>query len=107
MLDRVSLSSKNGWIDSDGRIYIIYTVEQVCKILKCGKDKASKLLAELDSKKGIGLIERVRRGLCKPDKIYVKDTYQNQWCRVFICLCEEKTVVDYQRPYHVCGGAIT
>lgn len=73
MLDRVSLSSKNEWIDSDGRIYIIYTVEQVCKILKCGKDKALKLLAELDSKNGIGLIKRVRRGLCKPDKIYVKD----------------------------------
>ena len=73
MLDRVSLSSKNKWIDPDGRVYIIYTVKQVCEILKCGKDKASKLLAELDSENGIGLIERVRRGLCKPDKIYVKD----------------------------------
>ena len=41
--------------------------------MKCGKDKASKLLAELDSENGIGLIERVRRGLCKADKIYVKD----------------------------------
>ena len=37
------------------------------------KRQASKLLAELDSENGIGLIERVRRGLCKPDKIYVKD----------------------------------
>lgn len=73
MLDRVSLSSKNKWIDPDGRVYIIYTVKQVCEILKCGKDKASKLLAELDSENGIGLIERVRRGLCKPNKIYVKD----------------------------------
>ena len=58
MLDRVSLSSKNKWIDPDGRVYIIYTVKQVCEILKCGKDKASKLLAELDSENGIGLIER-------------------------------------------------
>ena len=39
MLDRVSLSSKNKWIDPDGRVYIIYTVKQVCEILKCGKDK--------------------------------------------------------------------
>lgn len=38
MLDRVSLSSKNKWIDPDGRVYIIYTVKQVCEILKCGKD---------------------------------------------------------------------
>lgn len=73
MLDRVSLSIKNDMRDPDGRIFIIYTVEQVCEILKCGKDKALKLLAELDGKKGIGLIERVRRGHCKPDKIYVKD----------------------------------
>lgn len=31
-----------------------------------------KLLAELDSDKGIGLIERVKRGLGKPAIIYVK-----------------------------------
>jgi len=32
-----------------------------------------KTLDELDSKKGIGLIERVRLGLGKPNIIYVKD----------------------------------
>ena len=31
MLDRVSLSSKNKWIDPDGRVYIIYTVKQDVK----------------------------------------------------------------------------
>lgn len=37
------------------------------------KPTAIKTLDELDSKKGIGLIERVRLGLGKPNVIYVKD----------------------------------
>ena len=39
----------------------------------CAKEKAVKVLAELDSVKGIGLVEKVRRGLGKPDIIYVKN----------------------------------
>ncbi|EEP27935.1 hypothetical protein GCWU000342_01480 [Shuttleworthella satelles DSM 14600] len=37
------------------------------------KPTAIKTLDELDMKKGIGLIERVRLGLGKPNVIYVKD----------------------------------
>ena len=37
------------------------------------KPTAIKILDELDVKKGIGLIERVRIGLGKPNIIYVKD----------------------------------
>lgn len=37
------------------------------------EDKAMKTLAELDTKKGIGLIERVKQGFGKPDIIYVKN----------------------------------
>ena len=73
MLDRMSLSMKNGWKDKEDRTYIIYTVEQIAADLACGRDKAIKVSAELDSKKGIGLIEKVKRGLGKPDKIYVKN----------------------------------
>ena len=38
----------------------------------CGRDKAMKLLAELDTGKGVGLIERIKQGQGKPTKIYVK-----------------------------------
>lgn len=48
-------------------------VEQIAANLACGRDKAIKVSAELDSKKGIGLIEKVKRGLGKPDIIYVKN----------------------------------
>lgn len=35
LLDRVSLSAKNGWIDSQGRVYIIYTIEDIMGDLNC------------------------------------------------------------------------
>ena len=73
MLERMSLSIKNGWLDDKNRAYIIYTIDSVMEDLCCGKEKAVKILSELDNKKGIGLIERVRRGLGKPDLIYVKN----------------------------------
>lgn len=73
MLDRLSLSMKNGWFDDQNRAYIIYTIENVIEDLGCGRDKAIKVLKELDKKTGIGLIEKVRQGLGKPDIIFVKN----------------------------------
>lgn len=73
MLDRMSLSMKNGWLDDENRAYIIYTIENIREDLGCSKEKAVKVLAELDEAKGIGLVEKIRRGLGKPDIIYVKN----------------------------------
>lgn len=73
MLDRMSLSIMNEWQDDEDRTYIIYTIDQISEDLVCGRDKAMKTLAELDAGKGIGLIERVRRGLGLADIIYVKN----------------------------------
>ena len=73
MLDRMSLSIKHEWVDEKNRAYIIYTIDSIKDDLGCSKDKAVKVLAELDSVKGIGLIEKIRRGLGKPDIIYVKN----------------------------------
>ena len=72
MLDRMALSIKNRWIDEENKVYIIFSLEQVMKYMNCGRDKGMKTLAELDTKKGIGLIERVKQGFGKPDIIYVK-----------------------------------
>ena len=73
LLDRMSLSRQNEWFDEDNRVYIIYTVEEAVKALKCCSEKASKLFKELDDVNGIGLITRKRRGLGKPSIIYVKN----------------------------------
>ena len=72
LLDRMSLSVKNGWYDEDGRVYIYYTVEEICTDMNCGRDKAMKMLADLDTKKGVGLINRIKQGQGKPTKLYVR-----------------------------------
>ena len=71
MLDRMGLSLRNGWFDEEGRVYIYFSVEEIMAMLGCANAKCTKLLQELDSENGIGLITRVKQGLCKPDVIYV------------------------------------
>ena len=71
LLDRMNLSAKNGWLDKDGRVYIIFTLDEVQESLGCSHGKAAKLLDELDG--NTGLIERKRRGLGKPNLIFVKN----------------------------------
>ena len=72
MLDRMGLSMKNGWLDEQGRVYIFFVLDEIQDLLQCGHEKAVKLLAALDSEKGLGLIERVKQGQGKPTIIYVK-----------------------------------
>lgn len=74
LLDRMSLSVKNGWQDESGRVFIHFRNAEVCQKLRIGAQKAVKLLKELVN---IGLIERIRIGLGKPDRIYVKQ-YQSE-----------------------------
>lgn len=71
MLDKLDLSVKNKWGDEKGRVYIIYTIEQIMEDMNCADQKATKLLDELEKK--CGLIERKRQGLGKPNLIFVKN----------------------------------
>ena len=70
ILDRISLSRENGWIDEMGRVYVYYTVENVRKALNCWDEAACKYLRELET---FGLIERKKQGLGKPAIVYVKN----------------------------------
>ena len=70
LLDRMSLSVKNGWLDKQNRVFIIFTIEDVKRALCCADNKATKLLRELEE---FGLIERKRRGLGRPSLVYVKN----------------------------------
>ena len=73
MLNRIGLSYKNGWIDEDGKVFIYYTMDSIKEQFNCADDKALKIMNELDTKSGIGLIEKKRQRLGKPNRIYVKD----------------------------------
>ena len=39
LLDRMSLSAKNGWIDKNGRVYIIFTIDEAKMALNCAEQK--------------------------------------------------------------------
>lgn len=80
MLDRLKLSIENGWKDSDGKVFIYFSLESIMDLLKCSKGKAISTLKELDEKHGIGLIEKKRsdspawrwsHGLQKEEKIKI------------------------------------
>ena len=73
LLDRMNLSMKNGWLDEENKVYIIFTIEEIAEIMCCATQKATKILQELDDKKGIGLVEKKRLGLGKPNILYVKN----------------------------------
>ena len=70
MLDRMSLSIRNNWLDSLGRVYIYFTLDDALDILRLGRNKVIRLFKELED---IGLIDRKKQGQGKPAMIYVKN----------------------------------
>ena len=74
LFDRTELSNKNGWLDDQNRVYIIFTIAEIKECMNCGNKKAIQLLDELENK--AGLIERKRQGLGKPNLIYVKSFFR-------------------------------
>lgn len=70
LLDRISLSRENGWIDKEGRVYVYFKITTLKSGLRCGNTKACRLFKELET---FGLIERKKQGMGKPIIIYVKD----------------------------------
>jgi len=71
LLDRMSLSLKNQWLDAQNKVYIIFTVDEIMDALNCANQKATRLMVELE--KQAGLIERKRQGLGRPNLIYAKN----------------------------------
>ena len=69
-IDRMGLSMKNGWVDEDDRVYIYFRQDEAKEFLGCGSKKCVSIFSELEN---IGLIERKRQGLGRPDYIYVKN----------------------------------
>lgn len=69
LLDRMDLSVKKRWLDEHGRVYLYYTIASIQADLCCCKEKACKLLRELEH---TGLIEKKRQGRGSPSRIYVK-----------------------------------
>lgn len=93
LLDRMNLSARNGWLDEAGRVYIIFTIEEIKESLRCAEKKAVKLLDELEKK--AELIERKRQGLGKPNLIYVKNFISESVERQFLN-CQNDNSATFQ-----------
>ena len=68
LLDRLTLSQLNNWVDEFGRIYLIFTRQEVQEKLNLSEKTASKAFKQLIDVKLIG---EKRQGLGKPNLIYV------------------------------------
>ena len=90
LLDRMSLSVKNGWLDEQNRVFIIFSIEDIKRALCCADNKATKLLRELEK---VGQIERKRSGLGKPSLVYVKNFS-----------AESSKSIFQNRDFHDSGG---
>lgn len=101
MLDRMSLSMKNQWLDDEGRAYIYYSLEDIMDALGCSNKKAISIMKELDADSGIGLIEKKRQGQGKPTMIYLKQfmIQDVQKCRNYTS--EEKSAVSEVKNLHI------
>ena len=86
LFERMELSRKNGWHDDDGSVYIYFTLEEVCEVLGCGHDKATKLFCELES---YALLHRKKQGFGKPTKLYALKFYEE---------CENTAVLNADLP---------
>ena len=100
LLDRMQLSLRNGWMDEDGRVYIFFTVESIMEALACGNKKAGQLLAELDDRKGIGLISRTRQGMGRPDRIYVRKCITEDMSKRHVMKCQNNTSRGVETTCH-------
>ena len=101
MLDRMSLSMKNQWFDTEGRAYIYYSLEDIMDAMGCSNKKAISIMKELDIESGIGLIEKKRQGQGKPTMIYLKQfmIQETQKCNNYIS--GEKPAISEVKNLHV------
>ncbi|MDE6477573.1 MAG: replication initiator protein A [Mycoplasmoidaceae bacterium] len=75
MLDRTKLSLENHWSDSQGKVYIKFSLMSIQKILDCSKNTATNVLEELKHHK---LIEAKKDEFGKCNKIFVKYPEQKE-----------------------------
>lgn len=68
LLDRLSLSQRNHWFDEYGRVYLIFTREEVQNKLCLSEKTVTKAFKQLLE---VNLISEKRQGLGKPNLIYV------------------------------------
>lgn len=84
--DRMSLSRRNGWKDGNGDIFLLFKQKHIADLLGLSIATISRAMHQLETYK---LIETVRQGLNKPNKIYINK----------IELVEEADIADLDEAF--------
>ena len=79
LLDRMTLSQKNGWVDVQGRAYVLYPLAGLAKDLQSSISSITRALRELEAAR---LIERRSNGFSKPNKVFLSFPSTAQKCTV-------------------------
>ena len=69
LYDRARLSKRNQWSDQEERIYIVFTINELCKTIGRGKSVVEQALSDLVA---ADLIRKKKGGFSKPNHIYVR-----------------------------------
>ena len=101
LLERSTLSQKNGWL-SDNKVYIIFTIENIMEAMNVGRAKAVKILKELTE---YGLVDKKRIGQGKPTLLFLKSCFkpinpkkfQNRTSKSFKTENLEVPISDFQK----------
>lgn len=103
LLDRLTLSQKNHWVDSENRVYLIFTREEVQDKLGLSEKTVIKAFKQLSEVK---LISEKRQSLGKPNLIYVgkiqheeipeQENLQVQNCKNYSSRTANNTVLDVE-----------
>lgn len=69
LLDRATLSQKNNWVDTVGRVYVLYPIAHLARDLHCSRSSITRAFIELEN---FGLLERLHSGFSKPSRTLLK-----------------------------------
>ena len=79
LLDRMTLSQKNGWVDVQGRAYVLYPLAGLAEDLQSSISSVTRALRELEAAR---LIERRSNGFSKPNQVFLSFPSTAQKCTV-------------------------
>lgn len=104
LLNRAQLSASNGFVDSLGRAYVIYTIEDLSKELgKCN----SAIKDNLRELTRVGLIEKKRSSKSRANMIFVKVPETSIVGQFSACNGTENKPYKGSKTVHTTGGKPT
>ena len=95
LLDRVTLSQKNGWVDAQGRAYVLYPLAGLAADLQSSISSVTRALRELEAAR---LIERRSNGFSKPNQIFLGVPQTVQKCAIGMVKNEQPDCSKVSNP---------